>query len=85
MKKTCLLTMVVGLILLNFAFGDNLIGNGSFEDQSPAFWSPLNGTFGEAIDISSTEHFAGFHSFEITKSAASSDVVGWVSDNNATL
>ncbi|OPZ46487.1 MAG: hypothetical protein BWY95_01728 [Bacteroidetes bacterium ADurb.BinA104] len=85
MKKTCLLTMVVGLILLNFAFGDNLIGNGSFEDQSPAFWSPLNGTFGEAVDISSTEQYAGFHSFEITKSAASSDVVGWVSDNNATL
>ena len=85
MKKTCLLTLAVGLILSGFAFADNLIGNASFEDQSPAFWSALNGTFGAAVNISSTEKLAGFHSFEITKSAVSSDVVGWESDNNATL
>jgi len=65
--------------------GDNLIGNASFEDQSPAFWSPLNGTFGGAVNVSSAEKFAGFHSFVITKSAASTDVIGWESDNNATL
>jgi len=77
--------MVVSMILTSFAFAENLIGNGSLEDQSPAFWSGLNGTIGTELSISSTEKYAGFHSFKVTKSAASTDVVGWVSDNNATL
>jgi len=85
MKKTCLLIMVVGLIFTNFVFAENLLSNGSMEDQSPAFWSALNGTIGTELSISSTEQYAGFHSFGVTKSAASTDVVGWESDNNATL
>jgi len=65
--------------------GDNILGNGSLEDQSPAFWSALNGTIGAELSISGAEKYAGFHSFAVTKSAASTDVVGWESDNNASL
>ncbi|MCK9483578.1 MAG: T9SS type A sorting domain-containing protein [Candidatus Marinimicrobia bacterium] len=85
MKKTCLLIVVVGLILSSFGIAQNLIGNSSFEDQSPSFWSPLNGEFGAAVDVSLTEKHAGFRSFKVSKSAASTDVVGWESVNNATL
>jgi hypothetical protein len=83
MKKVTVLMLVVSVMFCGFGFAQNIIGNSSFEDQTPSFWSPLNGTIGTELGVSSTEMNAGYHSFKVTKSAASSDVVGWVSDNNA--
>ncbi|PIS29757.1 MAG: hypothetical protein COT43_03100, partial [Candidatus Marinimicrobia bacterium CG08_land_8_20_14_0_20_45_22] len=51
MKKTCLLIVTVGLILSSSMLADNLIGNSGFEDQSPAFWNVLNGTFGTELGV----------------------------------
>ncbi len=74
------------LICLGFVFADNLLINPSMEDQTPAFWSPLNGTFGTDVGVTNaSDAYAGFHSFMITKAAATTDMVGWVSDNNADL
>jgi len=86
MKKTCLLIVTVGLILSSSMLADNLIGNSGFEDQSPAFWNVLNGTFGTELGVgtdTSTNVKTGFRSFKITKSAVSSNVIGWLSDDNA--
>jgi len=65
--------------------GGQLIGNASFEDQAPAFWSGLNGTIGTELGWEATEVFGGFYSFKVTKSAATTNEVGWVSDNNANI
>ncbi len=75
------------LICLGFVFAqDNLLINPGMEDQTPAFWTPLNGTFGSEVDVTDSDMaYAGFHSFTITKSATTTDMVGWVSDNNADL
>ncbi|MCK4447887.1 MAG: hypothetical protein KAW56_12505, partial [Candidatus Marinimicrobia bacterium] len=84
MKKFMLL-IAVCFVLLGSCNAENIIVNPSFEDQAPAFWSPLNGTIGTDLDVESTEVFAGYHSLKITKSSTTSDVVGWESDNNANL
>ena len=66
--------------------GSEILDNAGMEDQTPAFWSPLNGTFGTDVDVTAADDaYAGFHSFMITKSAATTDMVGWVSDNNSDL
>ena len=75
------------LISLSFVFAEvNLLVNPGMEDQTPALWSPLNGTFGTDVGVTDAAMaYAGMHSFMITKSAASANMVGWVSDNNAKL
>ena len=66
--------------------GNEIIADNSMEDQTPAFWSPLNGTFGTDVDVTAPEMaYAGMHSFMITKSAAGANMVGWQSANNANL
>ncbi len=68
--------------------GDNVIGNPGFEDISPSFWEPLNGTFGTELGVGTDTAVnvnSGFRSFMITKSAASTDIVGWKSWDNANL
>ncbi len=65
--------------------GDQLLVNPGFEEQQPAFWNPLNGSIGTELGWESTEVNNGFHAFKVTKSASSSDVVGWESVNNAKL
>ena len=75
------------LVCLGFVFAqDNLLVNPGMEDQTPAFWTPLNGTFGTDVGVTAAaDAYAGFHSFMITKAATGADMVGWVSDNNANL
>ena len=63
----------------------NLIVNPGFEDQAPAFWSGYNGTIGTELGWEQTVLYEGFYSFKVTKSGATSDAVGWLSDNNADL
>ena len=66
--------------------GDEIVGNNSVEDITPAFWTPLNGTFGTEVGVTAAaDAYAGFHSFMITKAAAGANMVGWASDNNADL
>ena len=85
MKRTVNALIVLGLLMAGPIFADNLLTNASFEDQTPAFWSSLNGTIGTELGWEQTEVYAGFYSFKVTKSAATSNAVGWVSDNNANL
>ena len=84
MKRTVNALIVLGLLMAGPIFADNLIINPGFEDQTPAFWSGLNGTIGAGLGWEQTEVYGGLYSFKITKSATS-DAVGWVSDNNANL
>ena len=87
MKRIVSTLIVFGILMTGTIFGDNLIINSSFEDQTPAFWSPLNGTIG--VDLGWVQApspvYAGFYSFMVSKSAVTSGPVGWVSDNNADL
>ncbi len=74
------------LISLSFVFAENLLVNPGMEDQTLAFWTPLNGTFGTDVGVTDAAMaYAGFHSFMITKAAASANMVGWESVNNADL
>jgi hypothetical protein len=84
MKKV---TVVLGVLLTfsGFLFAQNLIGNSSFEDISPSFWNPVNGTWGTELGVGTdaADVHTAYRSFKITKSAATSDIVGWQSDDNA--
>ena len=82
MKRTVIALTVLGLFMAWPLNAQNLIVNGDFEDLTPAFWSPLNGTFGTDVFASSDTAFKGLKSFKITK-AAGANAVGWVSDNQA--
>jgi hypothetical protein len=87
MKRIVSTLIVLGILMTGTIFGDNLLTNPGFEDQTPAFWSPLNGTIGVDVDWVQTPNpvYAGFYSFMVSKSAATSASVGWISDNNANL
>ncbi|MBL7067654.1 MAG: T9SS type A sorting domain-containing protein [Candidatus Marinimicrobia bacterium] len=85
MKKLMLL-IAVCFIFVGSLFAQNIIGNASVEDLTPAFWNPVNGTFGAELGVgtdTTTDVKSKFRSFKITKSAATSDIVGWLSDDNA--
>ena len=82
MKKVTMLMLAISLVFCGVGFAQNLIVNGDFEDLTPAFWSPLNGTFGTDVFASSDTAAYGLKSFKITK-AAGANAVGWVSDNQA--
>ena len=75
------------LISLGFVFAENnLLVNPSMEDQTPAFWAPLNGTFGTDVGVTAADMaYEGMHSFMITKAAVTANAVGWMSSNNANL
>ncbi len=75
------------LVLLSFVFAEeNLLVNPSMEDQTPAFWTPLNGTFGTDVGVTDAAMaYGGMHSFMITKAAVGANMVGWQSANNANL
>ncbi|RKY61154.1 MAG: hypothetical protein DRP96_04020 [Candidatus Neomarinimicrobiota bacterium] len=84
MKRFYLLVVIV-LLFAGLLPGENLLVNPGFEEVEPAFWSPLNGTLGTDVIWEMTEVASGIGSFKVTKSSATSDVVGWVSVNNANL
>ncbi|MFC1483440.1 T9SS type A sorting domain-containing protein [Candidatus Neomarinimicrobiota bacterium] len=83
MKRTVIALTVLGLFMAWPVHAQNLIGNSDLEDLTPAFWSPLNATFGTDVFVSTDTATSGFASFKITKSAAGASEVGWESDNNA--
>jgi len=51
MKKGTLLLLAISLIFCGVAYGQNVIGNPGFEDLTPSFWNPLNGTFGAEVGV----------------------------------
>ncbi len=72
---------------------DNIVMNPSLETVEPGFWNRVNDP-NETYAIWATDTAAynpwndtlpSVHSFKITKSQATSDVVGWKSVNNANL
>ncbi|MFH2024915.1 MAG: FlgD immunoglobulin-like domain containing protein [bacterium] len=85
MKKVTMLVLAISLVFCGVGFAQNIIGNPGVEDLSPAFWNPLNGTFGSELGVGTdaADVETGFRSFKITKSAATSGIVGWLSDDNA--
>ena len=64
--------------------GNNLVGNSSLEDLTPAFWTPLNGEFGTDVDVTADTAKGGFNSFKITKAVTTAEV-GWLYDKSANL
>jgi hypothetical protein len=72
------------VFIANLSAQSNILINGDIETIEPGFWHKLNGTT-ECIWATDTAAatFNSRRSFKIVKSAASSDVIGWRSDNNA--
>ena len=87
MKKV--VAMMLGVMICGgLIFAQNILTNPGFEDLTPSFWEPLNGTFGTELGVgtdTATNVLNGFRSFKITKSAATSAIVGWKSWDNANL
>jgi len=68
----------------------NILTNGDMETREPAFWNRLNDDGTHTMWASDTAannpwnpDLASEYSFKITKDAASGDVIGWKSINNA--
>jgi hypothetical protein len=62
----------------------NIIINGDLERAEPFFWHPLNAGDGNSIlSWTDEESYQDFRSLKIFKPNSSSDVVGWISENNA--
>ncbi|NOX88608.1 MAG: hypothetical protein GXO77_06255 [Calditrichaeota bacterium] len=83
-----ILLVLPGLLLA----GTNLLVNGDLETREPAFWNRVNddGTYATwASDTAANnpwnDALPSEYSFKISKAAATSDVVGWKSVNNADL
>ena len=83
MKKLTLLLVAITIVFSGALMSQNLIENSSFEEQVPAFWDGLNGAIGSELTWESTEVLSGFHSFKVSKSVSTTNMVGWVSVNNA--
>jgi membrane-bound inhibitor of C-type lysozyme len=65
----------------------NILPNGDLETYEPGFWSKVNDGLGGAQCTWADDEAAGtsIRSFKVEKSGATSDSVGWMSDNNANL
>ena len=79
------------LFLIGFCFVTNVISqetnllpNGDLETVAPAFWNELNAGAGTLTWDMATGH-NGSRCLKVEKTAASTDVVGWKSDDNAYL
>ncbi len=83
--KKCIFVLMFAMLLVLPVTAQNVIGNPGVEDLTPSFWNPLNGTFGTELGVGmdAADVATGFRSFKITKSAATADIVGWLSDDNA--
>jgi FlgD Ig-like domain len=88
------LAFILSLGLLGSLFAQtNLLPNGDLETMEPAFWSKLNDGMGGAQVTWAQDEAAmnpwgpvpSYWSFKVEKAAASTDMVGWQSDNNADL
>ena len=80
MKKLNLLLLAITIVFASVLMAENILVNPSFEDQTPAFWAPLNGTQGTELGVESeaANVYSGLYSFKITKDAASTGPVGWL-------
>ena len=67
------------------SFGDNILTNGDLETYEPNFWSALSTESETYITWATDAVYGGNRSFKISKSAAATGAVGWVSDDNADL
>jgi len=67
-----------------WAQGTNLLVNSDLEDSEPFFWNKVNDGLGGASDVWANDAaHGGFWSLKVVKPSATSDAVGWVSDNQA--
>ena len=64
-------------------FDPNLLVNGDLETMQPNFWNSIGS--GATMTWSANGYDGSLRSFEIEKTAATTDIVGWKSDNNAQL
>jgi len=84
MKRFYML-MFVTLFLVSSLIGQNILVNPGFENFKPAFWSPLNGAIGSELGWGDAEQFSGLYSVSVSKSAATTDVVGWQYEESGNL
>ena len=82
----CLVVVLIFSVVFipNLSAQTSIVINGDIETIEPGFWSKLNGD-AECIWATDTAAatFNSRRSFKIVKSAASSNEIGWRSDNNA--
>jgi len=88
------LAFILSLGLLGSLFSQtNLLPNGDLETMEPAFWTKVNDGLGGAQVIWAQDEAAqnpwgpvpSYWSFKVEKTAATTDMVGWQSVNNADL
>jgi len=74
-------------LLFSMSLAQNILVNGDLETVEPGFWSKLNDGMGGAQVTWATDEAVdnSLRSFKIIKASATTDMVGWVSDNNADL
>jgi hypothetical protein len=62
----------------------NILANGDLEISEPFFWNKVNdGLGGASVEWARDAAHGGSWSLKVTKPAATSSAVGWVTDNNA--
>jgi hypothetical protein len=78
-------------VILSFLFigsvmaQTNLLPNGDLETYVPGFWNELNAGMGTLTWADDESAGTGLHSLKVEKSSVTTDMTGWVSDNNADL
>ncbi|MCH7612788.1 MAG: T9SS type A sorting domain-containing protein [Candidatus Marinimicrobia bacterium] len=85
MKNKVNVIIIISVLFTGSLFAENLLVNPSFENQTPAFWTGYNAMLNNELLWEQTEVYGGFYSFKVTKSGATNNAVGWISDNNADL
>ncbi|APF17745.1 hypothetical protein Calab_2214 [Caldithrix abyssi DSM 13497] len=90
MKRFFYLSLLILLLPAFLLAETNLLKNADLETREPGFWNRVNDDGTHAIWASDTAasnpwntDLPSEYSFKITKDAASSDVIGWKSLNNA--
>jgi hypothetical protein len=85
-------SLILVLVLLCAFFGfltaqTNILPNGDLETYEPGFWTRVNDGLGGAACTWADDASAGtgLRSLKVEKASATTDVVGWKSDNNASL
>jgi hypothetical protein len=63
----------------------NILPNGDLEMYEPGFWSKLNDGMGTMTWVDDEGAQSSHHSLKVEKSAAATDMAGWISENNANL
>ncbi len=93
MSHKILICMMTLLFSAGLLAQDNLLPNGNLESRTPNFWSEWNAQSGATLTWASDEAgpnpgntaLQSLYSFKVEKTAATTDWVGWQTENNADL